>query len=204
MTNFIHFKQAQPVLWYYIIPLRPHVQFRQSRLQSASHVSIPTRAGRSGEERAGSIVARGAGREDQGRGGRAGLGGVCRESGALERACRERRAGRGVPRAAFQVQEGQAGRGVPGGMRCEGWAGRSGSGGQAGCAGVARGAGPSQKGFVGRGVAARGEGGRVVKGGSEGACKERRVGRVVQRVTSRGGQTGKPESGPRVVREGRA
>ena len=148
-------------------------------------------------------MARGAGREDQGTGGRAGLGGVCRESGALERACRERRAGRGVPRAAFQ--EGQAGRGVPGGMRCEGWAGRSGSGGQAGCAGVARGAGPSQKGFVGRAVAARGEGGRVVKGGSEGACRERRVGRVVQRVTSREGQTRKPESGPRVaVREGRA
>ena len=114
MTNFIHFKQAQPVLWYYIIPLTPHVQFRQSRLQSASHVNIPTHAGRSGEERAGSIVARGAGREDQGTGGRAGLGGVCRESGALERACRERRAGRGVPRAAFRVQEGQAGRGVPG------------------------------------------------------------------------------------------
>jgi hypothetical protein len=67
-------------------------------------------------------VARGEGREDQGRGGRAGLGGVCRESGALERACQERRAGRGVSRAAFQ--EGQAGRGVPGGMRCEGWAGR--------------------------------------------------------------------------------
>jgi hypothetical protein len=58
-------------------------------------------------------VARGAGQEDQGRGGRAGLGGVCRESGALERACRERRAGRGVPRAAFRVQEGQAGAAVP-------------------------------------------------------------------------------------------